>query len=137
VTCVRACACRAAKASVACPDLVVTTCHNYEIAYKFTYLCTVCGRKHGRHSKSVDLERHRCGGCGGRLRLEARGRAAAAAAADSADAGAAAPATPTNGFAAFVKTHFAAAKSEMPGAPHGEVMKALAARFRAQRAGGE
>ena len=37
--------------------LEVTTCHRYEIAFKYTYVCTnaTCGAVYGRHSQSVDV----------------------------------------------------------------------------------
>ena len=53
------------------PGAVVTTTHNYEIEYKYTWCCTVPGCKFvvKRHSKSVDVNRHLCGICRGKLYL--------------------------------------------------------------------
>lgn len=50
-------------------DITVTTKHSYEIAYKFNWRCTdsTCGKTYGRHSKSIDPEKHACGICSGRL----------------------------------------------------------------------
>ncbi|KAI0850241.1 SprT-like family-domain-containing protein [Daldinia vernicosa] len=45
----------------------VTTKHSYEIEYKYVWRCGDCGIEVKRHSKSVDTERQRCGGCRGRL----------------------------------------------------------------------
>ncbi|KAI1659399.1 SprT-like family-domain-containing protein [Daldinia decipiens] len=45
----------------------VTTKHSYEIEYKYVWRCGDCGSEVKRHSKSVDTERQRCGGCRGRL----------------------------------------------------------------------
>ncbi|KAG8747644.1 hypothetical protein FRC10_000187 [Ceratobasidium sp. 414] len=38
------------------PDITITTCHAYEIAYKYEWKCSSeeCGRTYGRHSKSID-----------------------------------------------------------------------------------
>ena len=52
-------------------DVIVTTTHNYEIQYKFNWGCVnhphKCSFTVGRHSKSVDTKRHRCGKCKGKL----------------------------------------------------------------------
>lgn len=45
----------------------VTTKHNYEIEYKYVWECVGCTQTYGRHSKSIDPGRQRCGGCKGRL----------------------------------------------------------------------
>jgi predicted SprT family Zn-dependent metalloprotease len=52
-----------------CPDVVVTTTHQYEINYKFTWRCVDpgCSFIIGRHSRSVDVVRHRCGQCRSKL----------------------------------------------------------------------
>ena len=49
----------------------VTTCHSYDIAYKYTYRCSnaACGRSYGRHSKSINIETHGCGYCKHKLIL--------------------------------------------------------------------
>lgn len=61
----------AAKATSLFSDrgVEVTTKHAYEIEYKYVWECKDCGVEYGRHSKSVDTERVRCGvqGCGGGL----------------------------------------------------------------------
>ncbi|KAK2768692.1 hypothetical protein FQN54_000548 [Arachnomyces sp. PD_36] len=48
----------------------VTTKHSYEIQYKYVWLCEGCGKEYGRHSKSIDPSKARCGreGCRGCLR---------------------------------------------------------------------
>lgn len=52
-------------------ELTVSRSHTYEINYKFQYLCQKCGHAYGRHSRSIDVERFRCGnGCGGLLKLQ-------------------------------------------------------------------
>ncbi|KAI1808677.1 SprT-like family-domain-containing protein [Daldinia bambusicola] len=45
----------------------VTTKHNYEIEFKYIWRCGDCAVEVKRHSKSVDPERQRCGGCHGKL----------------------------------------------------------------------
>jgi predicted SprT family Zn-dependent metalloprotease len=45
----------------------VTTKHGYEIAFKYVWECELCGAAYKRHSKSVDVKRHRCGACKGAL----------------------------------------------------------------------
>jgi hypothetical protein len=105
------------------PDLNIQTCHNYEINYKYTYVCLGegCGRTYGRHSKSIDTALKRCGYCHGALMLQPK------LLADGTPA-----ATRTGGaFAAFVKSHFASTRAEMPGSAHGDVMRELGIRFRA------
>lgn len=49
--------------------LVITTCHEYEIRYKFKYNCRDCEQVYGRHSKSIDTNVKVCGKCRGRLQL--------------------------------------------------------------------
>ncbi|OJJ49196.1 hypothetical protein ASPZODRAFT_59984 [Penicilliopsis zonata CBS 506.65] len=45
----------------------VTTKHNYKIDYKYVWCCVDCGQNYGRHSKSIDTSRMRCGCCKGLL----------------------------------------------------------------------
>ncbi|KAJ5662414.1 uncharacterized protein N7477_010030 [Penicillium maclennaniae] len=45
----------------------VTTKHSYQIDWKYVWACTGCGVTYGRHSKSIDPERQRCGTCRHRL----------------------------------------------------------------------
>jgi predicted SprT family Zn-dependent metalloprotease len=53
------------------PDVTVTTRHNYEIDFKYTWVCInypdACQTIIQRHSRSVNPERHVCGHCKGRL----------------------------------------------------------------------
>lgn len=60
----------AERAMARFPELPpIRRCHNYQIATKFTYRCTVCGYSINRQSRSIDTERKRCGHCLGRLEL--------------------------------------------------------------------
>ncbi|KAL4977438.1 SprT-like family-domain-containing protein [Aspergillus desertorum] len=45
----------------------VTTKHNYKIDYKYVWTCVDCCQNYGRHSKSINPGRHRCGKCKGLL----------------------------------------------------------------------
>lgn len=45
----------------------VTTKHNYEIEYKYVWECSGCIQTYGRHSKSIDTDRQRCGACRNKL----------------------------------------------------------------------
>lgn len=65
----------AAKCSAALRDhpvygggrIEVTTKHSYKIDYKYVWLCVDCGQEYGRHSKSINPEKVRCGLCKGVL----------------------------------------------------------------------
>ena len=46
----------------------VTTKHRYKIDYKYVWACVDCGQTCGRHSKSIDTTRFRCGLCKGILK---------------------------------------------------------------------
>ncbi|KAJ5777963.1 hypothetical protein N7520_001209 [Penicillium odoratum] len=41
----------------------VTTKHSYKIDYKYVWACVSCAQTYGRHSKSIDPTRVRCGAC--------------------------------------------------------------------------
>ncbi|KAL2829002.1 SprT-like family-domain-containing protein [Aspergillus cavernicola] len=45
----------------------VTTRHSYKIDYKYVWTCVDCCQNYGRHSKSIDPNKHRCGKCKGLL----------------------------------------------------------------------
>ncbi|KAE8147530.1 SprT-like family-domain-containing protein [Aspergillus avenaceus] len=45
----------------------VTTKHSYKIDYKYVWSCVDCGQTYGRHSKSIDPTKSRCGKCKGLL----------------------------------------------------------------------
>jgi SprT-like zinc ribbon domain len=106
------------------PDVQVTTCHNYDIAYKYRYQCQGCSKTIGRHSKSVDTTRMVCGGCSGKLvllkQVDANGVELQAR-------------TPSK-FSLFVKEQFSCAKKALPkGSKHGDVMKQLSCMYKAQQ----
>jgi predicted SprT family Zn-dependent metalloprotease len=144
----------AGVAAQRCPGMKVTTCHNYDISFKFRYQCQLCLREYGRHSKSINLETARCGACRGTLALLPRTnqdgtpakrgglpprppslRAMAAPAQrgprarDARGGRAAAP----NGYAQFVKEHFSAVKAKNPALSAPEVLKALSEKWRVHK----
>ncbi|KAJ2982961.1 hypothetical protein NQ176_g1049 [Zarea fungicola] len=45
----------------------VTTKHSYEIDFKYVWQCEGCASSYKRHSKSINIEKHRCGACKGTL----------------------------------------------------------------------
>lgn len=113
----------------------VTTKHSYEIEYKYIWQCVEgdCGMEFKRHSKSIDTQKHRCGGCKSKL-VQIKPVPRKGAVDRSASGTPVMGATPVTGYAAFVKEHFASLKKSMPGAPHKEVMEALGKKYRAEKA---
>ncbi|EQL29197.1 hypothetical protein BDFG_08145 [Blastomyces dermatitidis ATCC 26199] len=41
----------------------ITTKHSYVIHYKYLWCCVECGHEYGRHSRSIDVKKSRCGRC--------------------------------------------------------------------------
>ncbi|EZF30838.1 hypothetical protein H109_06059 [Trichophyton interdigitale MR816] len=41
----------------------ISTKHSYLINYKYMWCCTACGQEYGRHSRSIDPVKVRCGKC--------------------------------------------------------------------------
>ena len=108
----------AKKANIAHPELpIISRCHRYEINTKYNYLCNGCGTKFGRHSKSIDPTKHRCGKCGGIPELMNEKSVSAT------------PKTP-NAYAQFVKENFGTIKKSNPGKPHREIMMIISEQFR-------
>jgi predicted SprT family Zn-dependent metalloprotease len=116
----------------------VTTKHTYEIEYKYLWRCSAedCEAEFQRHSRSIDVARHKCGRCRGTLvqvRPVPRGGAAAGGA-----AGQSVGAKGVGGYAAYVKQHFAEVKAGLPsGSNQKDVMVALGKRYRAEKAESE
>lgn len=121
----------AARASGEYPQYSVKTCHAYEIQYRHRWRCVGCAADFGRHSKSIDTDKQRCGACGGKLEYQAG---------TNADGTPARPRKAT-AFSAFVGERYRDLKADMgAGATHGAVMRALSAEWKerkaAQAAGG-
>ncbi|KAJ8980207.1 hypothetical protein NQ317_002220, partial [Molorchus minor] len=103
------------KAMKTFPELPpIKRCHDYVINTKYTYRCTGCGYSIGRHSKSLDIERKRCGYCKGKFeilinKINKKGDTKSV------------PATPkrvATGFALFVKENYGIYKNDQR--KHGE-----------------
>ncbi|KAJ1529888.1 hypothetical protein ONE63_006619 [Megalurothrips usitatus] len=114
----------AAKAMKRFPELPpIERCHTYKIETKFTYKCTKCGYSFGRHSKSLDLNRKRCGYCYGTFEvfLTSKGEGSLQNA----------PKTPKapSAFALFVKENYGLLKKENGNLKHGDIMKKLGEKF--------
>lgn len=45
----------------------ITTKHSYAINFKYLWCCEGCGKEYGRHSRSIDPKKSRCGICKGIL----------------------------------------------------------------------
>ena len=92
------------KAMEKYPDLNVTTCHTYDIHYKFRWQCANdwCGRVYGRHSNSINVKKQACGICSGKLNFMGKFNA------DGTPQKARAPSQ----FSLFVKEHYKSAKEE-------------------------
>jgi len=121
----------ARRAMAAFPELpVIARCHNYVIRTKYTYRCVQCACQIGRHSKSLDAEKWRCGKCGGRFELYVNHKSSASSATPGRRLEQRTPRAP-NPFAAYVKEHYA--YSRTPGKLHADVMKELAAEFKATK----
>ncbi|XP_022911193.2 germ cell nuclear acidic protein-like [Onthophagus taurus] len=113
------------KAVTTFPELPpIKTCHNYVIQTKYTYECMGCSYSFGRHSKSLNLERKRCGYCYGTFKIlinktNKNGETKSV------------PVTPSNKttpFANFVKENYKLVKTQS--LQHGDVMKLLGKQFK-------
>jgi predicted SprT family Zn-dependent metalloprotease len=114
------------KAMEKYPDLNVTTCHTYDIHYKFRWQCSNdwCGRVYGRHSNSINVKKQACGICSGKLNFMGKFNA------DGTPQKARAPSQ----FSLFVKEHYKSAKKECEKgtagtADHATIMKHLSEKW--------
>jgi predicted SprT family Zn-dependent metalloprotease len=94
----------------------VTSCHSYDIQYKYIWECTICGVIYQRHSKSISVERQRCGSCKGTL-VQTRPAPRSAAA------------RKLTSYQTFVKENMKKIKLENPGSPQKDVMRLLAKKY--------
>lgn len=103
-------------------NVVVTTKHSYDIAYKYMWECTSCRYEYKRHSKSIDPRKHTCGACKAPLvQTKPVPRAVGGKVSE---------------YQMFVKDNFARVKKEKVGASHGEVMEVLGREYREGKVGG-
>lgn len=104
----------------------MTTCHNYEIHYKYRYECSQCYHAFGRHSNSINTSTQMCGRCAGRIVFVGTFRKDGSKVAS------------VTGFARFTKDEFANTKLELARdlaytPTHAAVMKKLSAKWKAQK----
>lgn len=119
----------------------VTTKHSYAIEYKYIWVCggwDGCGMEFKRHSKSIDVSRHRCGVCKGDLvQVKPVPRGAGKANATPLEPGKKGEKPAVTGYAAYVKLHFANVKKALPAcSTHKDVMQALSRKYQAEKAAG-
>ncbi|XP_014475006.1 PREDICTED: putative leucine-rich repeat-containing protein DDB_G0290503 isoform X2 [Dinoponera quadriceps] len=108
------------KAMRTFPELPpIRRCHDYEIKTKFTYRCTSCGYSIGRHSKSLDIEKKRCGYCYGKFELLVNKTT------KSGTVQVQTSKKEPSGFALYVKQNYNSVKKEKNNIRHADVMKIL------------
>lgn len=100
----------------------ITRCHDYVVNTKYTYKCTKCGYSLGRHSKSLDVEKKRCGVCYGKFEVYLNKTTK-----DGNTQMLATPKKELNKFAQFVKDNYGLVKT--PDRNHKEVMNLLSKKF--------
>lgn len=116
------------KATQVFPELPsISRCHNYEIQTKFTYKCSTCGYSIGRHSKSIDLNKKRCGYCHGIFQLLVNKVSKTGKIQKKVSSQVKEP----SGFALFVKENYSSVRQSKPNVKHGEIMKILGQQFSA------
>ncbi|XP_044578682.1 uncharacterized protein LOC123261206 isoform X1 [Cotesia glomerata] len=117
----------ASKALKVFPELPpITRCHDYKITTKYTYRCVDCGYSIGRHSKSLDISRKRCGHCFGKFELLVN-RTTRSGRVELKTPNAKQP----SGFALFVKENYGSVRKECKDSNHQGVMKILGQQFSA------
>ncbi|XP_014609661.1 PREDICTED: MATH and LRR domain-containing protein PFE0570w [Polistes canadensis] len=113
------------KAIKVFPELPpIRRCHDYKIKTKFTYRCIECGYSIGRHSKSLDIEKKRCGHCYGKFELLINKTT------KSGTVQVQTPKREPSAFALYVKKNYNTVKKEK-NLKHAEVMKVLGQKFSA------
>lgn len=111
------------KAKKVFPELPpIRRCHDYKIKTKFTYRCISCGYSIGRHSKSLDIEKKRCGHCYGKFELLINKTT------KSGTVQVQTPKREPSAFALYVKENYNSVKKEK-NLKHAEVMKLLGQQF--------
>lgn len=119
----------ARKANHIFPELPkIGVCHQYDIEYKYTYKCTLCGAKSYAHSKSKKVENIRCSYCHGAIEVYLNKK-------DKDGNTMMTPVKEATGFAKFVKDKYKEFKR--PDLKHADVMKLLSNEFAAMKVDGK
>lgn len=114
---------RARKATEIFPELPkISVCHQYDIEYKYTYKCTMCGASSHAHSKAKKVENIRCSYCHGSIEIFLNKK-------DKDGNVVPTPVRKATGFAMFVKEKYHQFK--VTGCTHADVMKMLSNEFAA------
>lgn len=117
----------------------VTTKHSYEIDFKYVWECEACGIEYKRHSKSIHPDRHRCGSCKGVLKqtkpVPRKGATVPAGGMEAGKEGAVVVKKESE-YQRFMKEQMKLIKTENPGILQKDVMRMVASRWAAQKAGG-
>ncbi|GLG96164.1 Uncharacterized protein GBIM_02991 [Gryllus bimaculatus] len=124
------------RATARFPELPrIGRCHSYSIETKYTYKCKNCGYSFGRHSKSLDLQRKRCGYCYGEFDLLVNKKPRSTKTASSGVQSS--PKTPraVSGFALYVKENYKTTKEKNSGLKHADIMKLLGTQFSGMKIG--
>ncbi|XP_055912510.1 germ cell nuclear acidic protein-like [Eupeodes corollae] len=119
----------ARKANYIFPELPkIGVCHQYDIEYKYTYKCVLCGAKSHAHSKSKKVENIRCSYCHGAIEVYLNKK-------DKEGNAILTPVKEPTGFAKFVKDKYKQFKR--PDLKHADVMKLLSNEFASMKVDGK
>lgn len=112
----------------------VTTKHTYEIEFRYAWECGGCGMGYKRHSKSIDVGRHRCGVCKGVLvQVKPTPRGGGGKAGDGGGGGGGGQEKKQSAYQIFMKVEMKRVKAEQPGIQQKDVMKVVAERWKAEK----
>ena len=107
-------------------NIDISTCHNYDIFYKYRWQCTECMHIYGRHSNSVDITSKCCGKCSGHLVYLGQFDQKTNAVKQSTS-------RPATGFALYMKNNYSAVKSKNYGASQKELFQLLSAQYKSSK----
>ncbi|KAK4218478.1 SprT-like family-domain-containing protein [Rhypophila decipiens] len=106
----------------------VTTKHSYDIDFRYRWECGDCGMEYKRHSKSINPDRHRCGGCKGELRqTKPVPRGGGVSNGDKKKQ------PVMSEYQMFMKEQMKALKEENPKSPQKDIMKLVASRWAGEK----
>lgn len=103
----------------------VTTRHSYDIDFKYVWQCVSCRLEYKRHSRSIDIQRHRCGSC--KSELEQTRPASRGGSKNGNDV------LMRSHYQLFVRDQMPLVKMENPHVLQRELMKIIAAKWAAQK----